>query len=246
MGGEFAATCTSDVSIRSVSIDRNGRQGIATACANGIVIDRVKILHSHTTAIDLEPNGDGSNTENIEISNSYLNARITSVASAGTYDISNVSMHDNIVGGWDPSYPWLCVCGPSSSHRHDWRVWNNRTLRGSEDISTVKFTNVRNVRFSGNTSNSSGKNPVPSVKLVNVTGMIKITDNTLQGAAARIRRIPRRQQSKRAEIGSMVGRARRLVNPPRNTITKPTDRYLTSREPGGRGRLPGLASQSNA
>ena len=167
-----------------MSIDRNGRQGIATACANGIVIDRVKILHSHTTAIDLEPNGDGSNTENIEISNSYLNARITSVASAGTYDVSNVSMHDNIVGGWDPSYPWLCVCGPSSSHRHDWRVWNNRTLRSSEDISTVTFTNVRNVRFSGNTSNSSGKNPVPSVQLVNVTGTIQITDNTLQGAVA--------------------------------------------------------------
>ena len=55
VGGEHAPTCTHDVSIRSVNIDRNGRQGIAVACANGVIIDRVKIFHSHATGIDLSP-----------------------------------------------------------------------------------------------------------------------------------------------------------------------------------------------
>lgn len=184
VGGEHAPTCTHDVSVRSVSIDRNGRQGIAVACATGVLIDRIKILHSHATGIDLEPNGDGANTEKIEISNSYLNSRTVAISSAGTFDISDVSVHDNTVGGWDPSYPWLCVCGPSSSHRHDWSVRNNKTLRSSADISTVIFANVRNVNFTGNTSNSSEKKPAPSVKLINVTGIIQITDNTLAGAPA--------------------------------------------------------------
>ena len=157
VGGEHAPTCTHDVSIRSVNIDRNGRQGIAVACANGVIIDRVKIFHSHATGIDLEPNGNGANTQNVEISNSYLNSRTVAVSSAGTYDVSDVSVHDNIVGGWDPSYPWLCVCGPSSSHRHDWSVWNNKTLRSSADTSPTIFSNVRNVKFTGNTSNSFGK-----------------------------------------------------------------------------------------
>jgi hypothetical protein len=184
VGGEHAPTCTRDVTMRAVSIDRNGRQGIGVACANGVIIDHVKILHSHSTGIDLEPNGEGANTQNVEISSSYLNARTVAVSSAGTNDISDVSVHDNTVGGWDPSYPWLCVCGPSSSHRHDWSVWNNKTLGSSADTSATIFSNVRNVKFTGNTSNSSGKKPAPSVKLINVTGAIQITDNVLAGAPA--------------------------------------------------------------
>lgn len=123
VGGEPPLTCTSDVSMRSVSVDQNGRRRMAVACAVGVVIDRVKVLHSHVTAIDLEPNGTGSHAKNIEISNSYLDSKTVTISSAGTYDISDVSVHDNILGGWDPSYPWLCVCGPISSHCHDWRVW---------------------------------------------------------------------------------------------------------------------------
>jgi len=184
VGSERAPTCTSDVTIGSVSIDRNGRQGIAVVCATGVVIDRVEVLHSHGAAIDLEPNGADAHVQHVEISNSYFNARIINIASYGTFDISDVSVHDNTLGGWSPAYPWLCVCGPSSSHRHDWSVQNNKTLRGASNRSTVVFSNVKNVRFSGNTSNSLGREPAASVELTNVVGAIQITDNTLRGAPA--------------------------------------------------------------
>jgi hypothetical protein len=182
VGNEHAPRCTSDVNINSVDIDRNGRQGIAVICASRTLINQVKVLHSHATGIDLEPNGAGSHVDGVEIRQSYLNARTVSISSAGNFDISNVWVHDNTLGGWDPAYPWLCLCGPSTSPRHDWKVQNNRTLKGAVNRSTVRFLNVANVTFSDNTSISAGTRLVPSVELRNVTGIIRITNNALPGA----------------------------------------------------------------
>jgi hypothetical protein len=184
VGSERAETCTSDVRLSSISIDRNGRQGIGVVCANHVLIDQVKILHSHGAGIDLEPLGAAAHVENVEILRSYLNARTVAISSAGLRDISNVSVHGNTIAGWDPSYPWLCLCGPSTSHRHDWSVRDNVTMRGTFNGTTVRFLNVRNVTFTKNTSRSLGTKPHASIELSNVTGTIQITNNNLAGATA--------------------------------------------------------------
>jgi hypothetical protein len=103
--GHDNAPISKNVTLKNISIDRNGRQGISFVSIENALLDNVQVLHSHATGFDLEPNGAKSSVRCVEIRNSYLNAYTVAFALGGLNNISDVYVHDNIVRYTLPSYP---------------------------------------------------------------------------------------------------------------------------------------------
>jgi len=188
LGSEHAPSLAANVRLSNISIDRNGRQGVAVGAADHVLMDGIHIWHSNATGFDLEPNGDTSYTTNVEIRNSYVNSRTVAFAATGVQDTSNIDIHDNTVRWSALSWPWVTEGDnrASTGRRHDWRVVHNQVLTGL-DSPALAFSNTDNVEVGDNVSpvNSSSNPEVakfPGVTLSGVGGTVTVTNNDFSGA----------------------------------------------------------------
>jgi hypothetical protein len=187
--GTDNAPLSRNVAVTDAEIDRNGRQGVAMNSIENAVLDNIRILHSHATGFDLEPNGAKSSVKGVEIRNSYINSRTVAFSITGSTAAlvanDNIYIHDNMVrysraGGW-------FVGGRGGDYRttrSNWRITNNtiqNRYRGG-----IRIVGVTNVTIEGNRQfNVKGKDPAyPGVYLNNVGGKVSIKNNEFIDATA--------------------------------------------------------------
>lgn len=171
---------TKNVTLKDITVDRNGRQGVAMASTENALLDNVNVLHSHAIGFDLEPNGANSSVKGIEIRNSYINAYTVAFGVSGTRHArvanDDIYVHDNIVRSTLTSYPWFNGSIPGAVRSH-WRITNNTVLNPTLGIFV---SGVTGVTLEGNrqpiVKQSTG--PLyPGVRLTNVAGPISIRGN---------------------------------------------------------------------
>lgn len=190
LGGEHASThLTTDVVATNITIDRNGRQGVAIISTERVLLDNIRILHSHSTGFDLEIIARDGHMRDIEIRNSYINAYTVAFAhsSVGAHD---VYIHDNHIRYSLPSHPWIEMPDQPDYLDHprsNWRIINNRVDSLAEEVPGIRLTNISGVEISGNVA---GERPppaaragatLPAVDLRRASGSIVIRGNDFTG-----------------------------------------------------------------
>lgn len=175
---------TSNVLISNVTIDLNGRQGIAMTEANGVLIDNVKILRSRRAGIDLEPPADSRLVTNVEIRNSYIRSNLFPIASYGSGRVENIYIHHNTIDRAGSGL-WVHVKAPDYNRRRNWTIHDNRLLYvvAAPDGALI-FTNVDNVDIRRNISPVSLKRSRIAVKFNYAGGALAVIDNDFTGACA--------------------------------------------------------------
>ena len=115
-----------NVLVRNLTVEYNGRQGVALSNANGVVLSDIQIKNTRRAGFDLEPATDSWYVRNVEISNSFINGYHVAFAAAGVGDVSNIFVHHNVIKG--PGVPWVFAGASNGYHRRNWRVHDNRVL----------------------------------------------------------------------------------------------------------------------
>lgn len=181
VGSQSSAGLVKNLTVTNLTIDRNGRQGVAFSALNNAVLNNIKILHSHAVGFDAEPDGATNTVNGLEIENSYINSYTVALSWAGTADISNLNIHNNEIKAEDPVYPWFYGIGGSAStpKRQNWQV-NNNTV----DIPTksLSFYNLNGITVKNNISPAYQSGTV-GVQLFNATGLTS-TGNTFAAATS--------------------------------------------------------------
>ncbi|MFN2557443.1 MAG: hypothetical protein ABR592_11365 [Nitriliruptorales bacterium] len=113
-----------NVRVFDVSIDRNGRQGVAIGKASQVLLDAVRVLHSHRSAVDLEPTSpDRSAIEGVEIRNSEFRSRLRALAALGRGGVNDIYYHHNRI--LDSMELWLESDSGIDVTRFRWRIHSN-------------------------------------------------------------------------------------------------------------------------
>jgi hypothetical protein len=178
--GSYLRAQTTNVRISRVTIDRNGRQGIAITHANGVLIEDARILHSRRAGIDLEPNPSGS-VSNVEIRKTYINSRLLAFASGGSGQVSGIYLHLNTINR--TGVPWVFVRASDGTRRRDWRVHDNiaQTTLGSP-MAALLFVNVDNVEVRRNVSHLAWRRYMKGVEFRGAGGQLYVVGNDFTGA----------------------------------------------------------------
>lgn len=149
IGGSDAHAQSSAVQLRSVDIDRNGRQGVAVTSARDVLLDNVTIAHSRRAGVDLEPHP-GRDVSRIEIRRSHITSWLRAINSAGTGAVNDVYVHDNEF--LRSAVPVVFNRGgPRAAPRQGWDVIDNTiafTVRSS--AAAMVFGRTSDVLVHGN------------------------------------------------------------------------------------------------
>lgn len=186
LGGEHdSSDLSTNISIDNVSIDRNGRQGIAVGTVNGVLIDNVRILHSWASAIDLEVNAPDGTINNVDVENSYFNARDASITPNGVAGVDDLSVHNNEFKFFDPSTSWLV--GNPDEQGANWRIDDNVVDIAMGETPGITISNVKGIQIAGNVVPEAAPpaarqgETLPGVSFQNDSGPISVTGNTFIG-----------------------------------------------------------------
>lgn len=162
MGGDGVGTTldsTSGVTVRRVTVRRNGRQGISLVAGNGFLVEGCDI-RSARAAIDLEPDTDRFAMTNIEVRDCTLASNLLPFASGGPGEIHHVNIHHNTItkGG----VPVLSVMSNNNGawERRDWRFCDNRVIPAlSSAQALIRLVNVHGAEIARNTINRRSTEP---------------------------------------------------------------------------------------
>ena len=176
-GGEPANT---NVRVSRVTIDRNGRQGIALTNVNGALIEDVSIPHGRRAGIDFEPNPAGS-VLNVEVRTTYLFTRLLPFSGAGANLVNGIYLHHNTIAG--AAVPWVYVGASDNTQRRDWRVYDNRVVNPlGSPMPMLYFVNVDNVDVRRNVSPATEGRSMTAVQYQHAGGSLSLVDNDFTGA----------------------------------------------------------------
>jgi hypothetical protein len=176
---QYASEPSRNVHVMNVTVDRNGRQAITLSDIDGGLFEKIQILHSRRAGFDLEP--PPGNVHNVEIRDSYVNSHLHAFSSAGRGDVSNITIHHNIVDG--VSVPWVYVKDSYGLRRHDWSIHDNNVLRlMNSPMPMLYFVNVDNVAVERNISYAGTTQSRIAVSFTNAGGSLLVADNDFTGA----------------------------------------------------------------
>lgn len=168
-----------DVTIRNVTISRNGRQGISANAMDGLLIDHVNITWSRRSGIDLEPDLKDWVINNVEIRNSRIASNLLPFAADGQGTVNNVWIHDNTIPF--SGIPVVSSRSGSDLPRIGWRVENNHgEYRLGSPQPAMRFKNTQ-VLIRNNVFQFAPKQPTAAVGLTGSSNAI-ISNNWWQDA----------------------------------------------------------------
>jgi hypothetical protein len=170
-----------NVFVSGLTVDRNGRQGVALCSVDGAVLDNVRILHGRRAGFDLEP--PPGEVLNVEIRNSYTNTIGLAFASAGAGDVSHIEIHHNEIDG--PSVPWIYVKDSTAERRNDWSVHHNTVLDPlGSPVAMLRFTLVDDVDVRENISHAATSQSRKAVEFSDAGGVLVVANNDFTGACS--------------------------------------------------------------
>jgi hypothetical protein len=182
--GQETGEAVNHAKLLNVSVDRNGRQGVALVAAEDALLDGLRVLHSYAVGVDIEPNGAAAGVRNVEIRNSTLNSRTGAFAVTGSAAAAaradGLYIHHNVVLGNNSSRPWLTgTVGTAQGPRSGWRITNNEVRALSYGITLGGVTDavVRDNTFPSLAGQAA-------IRLNNVGGLVAITGNKASGASS--------------------------------------------------------------
>lgn len=179
-GDQYTGTHSNAVTVRNVTIDRNGRQGMSVSRSSDVLVDGVNIQHSRRSGIDLEPDGPSEVISNIEIKNSTIHSWLLAFASGGPGAVNNVNIHDNTVTG--SGVPFVYDASTLGTARSNWQVVNNRVTVGlGSPQPAMKFAHTSGVVVKNNYVPVSTSQSRLEVGLTSSSA--EISCNTFPGAA---------------------------------------------------------------
>ncbi|MDQ3931833.1 MAG: hypothetical protein M3252_03215 [Actinomycetota bacterium] len=173
-----------DVRIIDVSIDRNGRQGVAIGRASGVLLDSIRVLHSHRSAVDLEPTSEsGSAIERVEVRNSEFRSRLRALAALGRGGVNDVYYHHNRI--LDSALPWVESASTIGTVRFRWRIHDN-VYEGLVSRPALRFVHTKEVDIRGNVVRYEAGEPEQVVHLSQGAEVV-IACNWFESAADLVR-----------------------------------------------------------
>lgn len=163
---QFTAQQGQRVTLTNVSVDRNGRQGIAVNRIQHVLIDGFDLQRGRRSGVDIEPDYGTELISDIEIRNSTIETNLLAFASYGRGESSNVYIHDNTVTR--TGVPWVYVRANDGTQRRNWRIYNNDVMYslGSPQPGLL-FDNVVGVDVQGNYNLYAAGQPTNAVGLFN-------------------------------------------------------------------------------
>ncbi len=176
-GGEHAGDMVRNVLVQNVTVDRNGRQGITIATADGVRIENARLLHSWATGYDLEVNALDGSTRNVEIIGGYINAWGLAVSACGQ-GASNVRVEGVYVKRSLESWPWLTICGNLDVPQTNWTVVNNVSEWARGGAESLYFDGVTGITVTGNVSPGQGN---VAVRVLDGGGTVTVQGNDFRG-----------------------------------------------------------------
>jgi hypothetical protein len=170
------------VTLTNVSVDRNGRQGLAVNRIQHVLIDGFDLKRGRRSGVDIEPDYGTEVISDIEIRNSTIETNLLAFASYGRGESSNVFIHDNTVTR--TGVPWIYVRANDGTQRRNWRVYNNEVNYplGSPQPGLL-FDNVVGVDVQGNYNLYAAGQPTNAVGLFNGSSAT-VSCNFFENAAA--------------------------------------------------------------
>lgn len=148
-GDQYTGVHSNSVTMRDITVDRNGRQGMSVSRSSHVVFDGVNIEHSRRSGIDLEPDSAGEVISNIEIKNSRVHSWLLAFAAGGPGAVNDISIHDNTVTG--SGVPFIYDVSTLGVARSNWLIANNRVTVGlGSPQPAMKFANTTGVVIKGN------------------------------------------------------------------------------------------------
>lgn len=170
---------STNVRIIDVTIDRNGRQGVAIGKASGVLMDSVRVLHSYRAGVDLEPTSPANPAiEGVEIRNSMFRSRLRALAAGGRGGVNDIYYHDNRI--LDSALPWVDSESGLGMTRFGWRIHNN-VYEGAVSQHALRFVNTKDVDIRGNVMRYESREPEDVVRLFEGAEAV-IACNWFQGA----------------------------------------------------------------
>lgn len=169
------------VTVRDVTVDQNGRQGMSISRSSHVLIDGAQILHSRRSGIDLEPDSPAEVISNVEIEHSTIGSNLLAFASGGPGAVNDIDIHDNRVTR--SGVPFVYDRSTLGVHRSNWRVADNTVLAtlGSPQPAML-FAATDRVTVTGNSIPVATTQSRLEVGLVGAT-RVTIACNRFPGAA---------------------------------------------------------------
>ncbi|MDP8929120.1 MAG: right-handed parallel beta-helix repeat-containing protein [Actinomycetota bacterium] len=154
---------STNVRITDVTIDRNGRQGVAIGKASNVLIDGARVLHSHRAAVDLEPtSASGSAIEGVEIRNSEFRSRLRALAAHGRGGVNDVYYHHNRI--LESAGPLVDAESTIGTTRFRWRIHDN-VYAGVVSRPAFRFVGTKEIDIRGNVVQYAGDGAQQAVHL---------------------------------------------------------------------------------
>lgn len=179
---QFTSQQGERVTLLNVSVDRNGRQGMAVNRIQHVLIDGFILERGRRSGIDIEPDTGAEIISDIEIRNSVIETNLLAFASYGRGESSNVYIHGNVVTR--TGVPWIYVRANDGTRRYNWTIHNNDVQQrlGSPQPGLL-FENVVGVDIQGNTNHYASAQPTNAVGLY-AGSTATISCNWFEDAAA--------------------------------------------------------------
>lgn len=174
---------TSNVAVERFTTTSNGRHGMGVFNVDGVVVDGLRVVKGGTCGVDMEPNGPGESTLNVEIRNSTIDTRTVAFAAMGAREVSNVWLHHNTVTR-AKTWPMLGVKRRDGGRSRNWRVEDNRQLFKISPAQGFAFTRVDNAVVRRNHVELGARDTIVGTRFTECAGALEVTDNNFTGAGA--------------------------------------------------------------
>lgn len=174
---------TTAVTIKRFTTTSNGRHGLGIFNVDGVLVDGLTVVKGGTVGVDMEPNGPGESTLNVELLNCRIDTRTVAFSAFGAREVSNVWLHDNSVT-YAKTWPVLGVKRRDGGRSRNWLVENNVAEFESLAARGLNFVRVDDVTVRGNRIGLASRGERVGVTLRDCLGRLEVIDNDFTGASA--------------------------------------------------------------
>ncbi len=170
------------VVVRNSKLRRCGRQGIAVATGEDVLIENNEIADSRRGIIDIEPYGKDWATGNIRIIGNKLGgSRLLLLPMGGSGTIGTIFIADNV--NTEPNgTPAVSNTGKSEQHRGPFLMINNQISIGGSPAAGLRIRHNDGIFLAGNTLTFPERRQMTALDLEGSSGAV--VGNKFEGAAA--------------------------------------------------------------
>ncbi|MDX1745321.1 MAG: Ig-like domain-containing protein, partial [Halobacteriales archaeon] len=170
------------VTLTNITVDRNGRQGIAVNRIQNVLIDGFVLTRGRRSGVDIEPDAGSEQIRFIEIRNSTIETNLLAFASYGRGESSDVYIHHNVIT--KTGVPWVYVAANDGTKRYNWRIEDNEVQQQlGSPAPGLRFVNVEGVEVRRNVNQYAPDQPTDAVGLLSGSTAV-VECNWFEDAAA--------------------------------------------------------------